>query len=123
MTLVKGFETEQELLDEIGLTFPTQDWDDDKRRDFLYQLIGIGITTAEHFRERFAYTTQDPKPYTDFVWFYYWDLKDLGDELLALHGICIDYQRTWECYLSNRYQCFTFDDHVHFYRMAHLSEH
>lgn len=123
MTLIEGFAEEAQLLAEAGNCYPIENWDDDTLKAFLYELIGIGIRTPDDFTRRFAYTTKSSKPYEDFTWYYYWDLRDLGDELIALHGLCIDYTRTWESYLSSRYVCFRFKGETSFFLMPHLSEH
>ena len=123
MPLIEGLQDEQKLVEQITSCYNTDDWSDEMLRDFLYELIAIGIRNAADFTERFTYTSDSHQPFADFTWFYYWDLKDLGDELTMLHGIVIDYQRTWDCYLSHRYQCFRFNGQVHFYRAAYLEEH
>ncbi len=118
--LIKGLTNEAELIAAVAIVYPTEDWSDETIRDMLYQLIKIGVTNADQFNSRFAFTTDSSKPFEDFVWHYYWDLEDMGDELIALDGLVIDYQATWQTFLVNRYQCFRFKGETHFYKRAHL---
>ncbi len=108
------------LVQEMASFSLTDRWDDETIEDYLGQLAVIGIRTPKQFQERFTFISDDRKPFEDFAWNLYYDLLDLGDELIALKGLVIDWQATWDCYLSGRYDYFRFDDSVHFYKQAHL---
>ena len=122
MTLIKGLKGEAALIEAVSTVYPIEDWENGTLRDLLYELIGIGINTAKAFEQRFAYISDDPRPYRDFAWYYYWELKDLSEEIIALHGIVIDYEGTWECYLSSHYCCFRFNGETHFYKHRFLTK-
>lgn len=121
MPLIEGLKDETALVAEVANAAPIEDWDDEQLQSFLYELIGIGITTANQHQQRFTFVSNERKPYQDFAWNYYWEILDLGDELLALKGLIVDWQSTWDCYLCNRFECFRFESGVYFYKQAHLA--
>ena len=118
MPLIRGLQDEAALIADAANVAPIEDWDDEQLQSFLYELIDIGITTAKQHQQRFTFVSSDRKPYQDFAWYYYWEILDLADELTALKGLIVDWQSTWDCYLSGRFECFRFEGKVYFYKQA-----
>ena len=110
------------LLKSIEAVVPIEEWDDFMIDGYLDELRAIGVTDNASFDERYRYSTDDRRPFYDFAWYLYFDCHDLGDELMALKGLVIDWQATWDCYLSTRYDYFPFYETIYFFKKAYVTD-
>lgn len=97
----------------------TEDWDNSDLDLFIYELAEIGIKTAADFNKRFRYESNHPSPYEDYVWFYYIEIKEMDEQLLALSrlGLIFDWKSIWYAYLEHKTDCFYFYKSLYFFSM------